>query len=513
MTDVRQRAAKLTLAIRADIIQKVGCKPKQVIIDGQAVLKILQSCWWSGNKSRMFLINPDGDLIQFSHTDTRKELPTLFAHPVANKTSLLKHMSGLKPEPPADIVLNAPWDLIISHLKTFNQRESLTMCVDMFANNTRVDVGDDVVNVMFTHKPFESDGIPDPNVIADYKKHFPGLDDFLEFLVASRFAVDRKRSYIWFHCDSDWGKNLLIDMIKDMGGVTSMSVKEAEAAFEGRPVGLSSTLFKRSIALVFDEFKTVKSELKQLQNTLTINPKNQLRTEVQIYTKVFMSKEAVPSLAGDHGIEDQFANRFSYIRGTGSIAMRPVYKAKGIQPYASALQVYICDWLNKRINHYIGLGEIASANKAEQNIEKFRNVYGIDNFYDRFSESLMETADQFGAWILRLHKYIKDNGHDSLNCDIRNINESQNTINLITERVIPGVDGLNLKAPGLLFDTWAKDNIDYSSLTSVSKAKDNVFVLMSADGKGNHPARPHSGGRSSPVIKCIKLKNKYGVTV
>ena len=506
MTDVKQRATDLALAIRADIIQQVGCKPKQVIIDGQAVLKILQSCWWSGNKGRMFLINPHGDLIQFSHTDTRKELPTLFAHPVANKTSLLKHMSGLKPEPPADIVLNAPWDLIISHLKTYNQRESLTMCVDMFATNTRVDVGDDVVNVMFTHKPFECGGIADPQVIADYKKHFPGLDVFLEFLVASRFTADRKRSYIWFHCDSDWGKNLLIDMIKDMGGITTMSVKEAEAAFEGRPVGLSSALFKRSIALVFDEFKTVKSELKQLQNTLTINPKNQLRTEVQIYTKVFMSKEAVPSLAGDNGIEDQFANRFSYIRGTGSVAMRQVYKAKGIQPYASALQAYICDWLNKRIDHYIALGEVAAANEAEKNIEKFRSVYAIDLTYDRFSTSMGDLADQFGAWILKLHRHVTMPATELDEPDIHDIiNASRGCIPLIKTNVRESSNGmLYLKKPKMLLDTWLNANTDNSSRYSISAAQDTLFKHLSLDGMGCTNTRI-----DHKRIRHIKLKNHY----
>ena len=503
MPIIKQMAAGLTLEIKRTIANALSCKAKDVNVDAKAVLKILTSCWWSGTKSKMFLINPEGDLIQFNLADTNKELPKLFTHPVTNINVLLKK----KPKKvPNTVVLIDPWAKIISHLKTYSQRESLTMCVDMFATNTRVDVGDDVVDVMFTHKPFESSGMADPQVIADYKKHFPSLDSFLELLVASRFAADRKRSYIWLHCDSDWGKNLLMDMIKDLGGVTMMSVKEAEAAFEGKPVGLSFVLFKRSIALVFDEFKTVKSELKQLQNTLTISPKQQLRTEVQIYTKIFMSKEAVPSLAGDHGIEDQFANRFCYIRGEGSITDRKVYQAKGIQPYASALQIYICEWLNKRISVYIAKGPAGAAKQAEKSIDIFRKSHAIDLYYDRFSISMADLADQFGVWILKLYRHATMPATELDEPDIYEIiHASRGCIQLIKTNVRKSSNGvLYLKKPKMLLDAWLTANTDNSSRSSISHAQDTLFKHLSLDGAGCTNTRIDCNR-----IRHIKLKNHY----
>ena len=64
----------------------------------------------------------------------------------------------------------------------------------------------------------------------------------------------------------------------------------------GAPVGLSADNFKRAIVLWVDEFKSVKSELKQLQNEIELSPKNQVRQSVAIYTKLFTSAESVASL-------------------------------------------------------------------------------------------------------------------------------------------------------------------------------------------------------------------------
>ena len=47
--------------------------------------------------------------------------------------------------------------------------------------------------------------------------------------------------------------------------IVEMSTKEVEEIFEAKSVGKSMKEFKRCFAIFFDEFKAVKSEIKQLQ--------------------------------------------------------------------------------------------------------------------------------------------------------------------------------------------------------------------------------------------------------
>ena len=57
--------------------------------------------------------------------------------------------------------------------------------------------------------------------------------------------------------------------------------------------------FKRAFILAVDEFKSARSELKQLQSEISLSPKNQLSQSVEVFAKLFLSAEEVPSFASE----------------------------------------------------------------------------------------------------------------------------------------------------------------------------------------------------------------------
>ncbi len=456
-----------------------------VTIDKAAIRVALESCFYIGKGKWLIMLGADGFPIVFSGADAKRQLRKRFGNPV----------SRVEPAPVKLAQIRAVWDTPITHLfdaiAYHNQRQAIRQTTDMFATNSRVSLANTAVaEIVLAHRELSVNAEPDPEVIADYKKHFPEFDDLLDAITAAKFAPDRKEAYLWLHCVSDWGKGFLISVFRELGIVTEISVSEAEKAFTGSPVSLSEVDFYNSFLVVFDEFKNVKAELKQLQNYIMLSPKNQLRVECQLYFKIFLSKEAVPSLAGDRGIDDQFANRFALIRGKLTITCRKVFNRKGKGPYLRAVAHYAADRINKRIKEYRAEGRDKAERKASEALTWFHEKYSIDQHYDRSSVSFKEIAEDFGAYLTRSEDGLLD----------------KRERDLLRENVFEG-DGGNyyLKSPSNVFSHWAKNRIDPSELKKVGMAKDQVFVHLSADGEGIRP-RKVAKGRS---YRAVLLKSVY----
>lgn len=449
--------------ICASIIAAYKDKPV-VTIDETAIKGALESCFYIGKGKWLVMLGPDGFPIVFSGADARQQLRKRFGNPA----------SKVEPAPGGATQIRAVRDTPITHLldaiKWYNQRQAIRQTTDMFADESRVSLADPVVaEIVLAHRELAVDAELDPEIIADYLEHFPEFDDLLDAITAAKFAPDRKEAYLWLHCVSDWGKGFLISVFRELGIVTEISVSEAEKAFTGSPVALSELNFYNSFLVVFDEFKNVKAELKQLQNYIMLSPKNQLRVECQLYFKVFLSKEAVPSLAGDRGIDDQFANRFALIRGKSTITCRKVFNRKGKGHYLRAVAHYAADRINKRIKKYKAAGPDMAERKASEALTWFHEKYGIDQHYDRSSISFQEIAEDFGAYLTRSEDWLLDRRERVL----------------LREHVFEGGDGnYYLKSPSNLFTHWTKNRIDPSEFKKVVMAKDEVFVHLSADGEG-----------------------------
>lgn len=453
-------------------------------VDVEIIDAMINGVFWSGKQSKFLFLNEHQALVEFLNGSGWKFMCKQFGKPASANQVLEQYHAdtndletGGTPQAREKIIKSlhaAITGPILDHIQLINQRKSVEWVVDMFAEKPRMIMKENNVKIVLTHKPFEvSHGAMNDAVVQDFKQHFPLLDDVLGMIVASRFAIDRKKAYLWLWCSSDWGKGFFMSVLNDLGALVEMSVKEFEGLFEGRPVGRTPEEFKRCLVLAVDEFKAVKSELKQLQNTMPITPKNELRSTVEIFTKMFFSAENVASLVGDHGVEDQFANRMSMIRGEGTLDARPMRNGDRAL-YFAAVKAYVAGKLNALIEQYQALGPVGATKAADQYLQQFHGYHGLGQHFTRLSESMEDLADEFGEWVMKTGSPVE-----------------------ITRRE----DGARyLKNAATAFDKWLDETCDRSQRITLKRRQDDVFRALSEDGRGN---ASHQVNRKQ--FKAIKL--------
>lgn len=521
-------AAELAERIQDDVARILDIDPESVEIRHETLTEALAQCFYVGQKRRAFMLSPDGYPSEFTLLEAVAHLRDELSHPISNLSDLLsraenKHHKAL---------LNEPWRAVLMSLRRNNQREHVVIQVDMFAKRASMSLDDpDKAVLVLTHLPLKTDARADTEVVDDFLDHFPEFNDVLDFIVASRFAPDRKLCYLWLLCDSDWGKTLMVSVLEELGLITRMTMTEAKAAYEGKAVGISAHDFRRSMVLVFDEFNAVNNEAKQLQNKMVVSAKFQLRATVEIFAKLFLSADSVGSLAGSTGIEDQFANRFSQMIGTGSIKVRPVFQQKGKAAYFDGLLAHAAERINTEIERYREMGRSKAHRMADDKLEAFRKKHSIDKFHERFSDSLKEVAEQFGAYIVECYNALAEaeDAKTSLsNADdespeamkektLRALNRrelnrfSLDVQSMVREQVFEGAgDEMYLRAPVPLYNHWVPKVVERSAQIATVKANEKVFRHMSADGKGIVPQRAKGG--NAGTVRCIKLKKEYTTT-
>jgi len=483
-TQISPAASRLARRIAKAIKSSLPELPEEPCVDLLSIRDMIEGAFWSGAKSRLFLLNEDESLVQFTQGDAWKFLCRRFGSPVDPDeilTTLSAALGGpLEPkgeEAARTAISKAVVGPILDYLKYENQRDHVEWSVDMFADRSRLEIRADVVRIVLTHKALTAPGKPDPAIVKDYRQHFPLIDAALEYIVAARFALDRKKAYLWLWASSDWGKGFLLGIMRDLGLVVEMSVKEIEATFEGKAVGRRPEDFKRAMILAVDEFKAVKSELKQLQSEIQLAPKYQLTSRVEIFTKLFLSAESVGSLVGERGVEDQFANRMSMLTGSGTLNDRAVY-AKDQGRYYRAIRKFVADEMNRLIAEYRALGKEGAERRADAFLNGFIDHHGLGKHFTRLSDSLGEIAEEASAW-------VRDGGPGA-----------------------PG--GVTVRYEGeqryLLFAGRALDDFLAARFTraevgTLSRRRMEIMEAMSADGRGNTNHRV--GGRQ---VKCVKMK-------
>lgn len=440
-------------------------------IDLEALTRIINNCFWSGVQGKLYMLGIESDLLQFPGGCASEFISRRFGEFInldvireaAGKKALHDALTDAKATKFITSSVACPGAEVVKHLQLYAQRNAVDWRVDMFAGHDELEMVEDRVRITLTHKPLPVSGKHhDPAIIADYKKHFGRLDAFIDLVVAARVAGDRKKSYLWIYADSDWGKGLLLAALQQTGIVVTTSGDEVEAMLSGKPVGRQPSDFKRALILAIDEFKNVKSEFKQLQSTIELAPKFQFTSRVEVFTKLFLSAEGVGSLAGEHGVEDQFCNRFSLFREHGSIEDRDVFKRFGKAAYRDAIADYIADQVNTLVEQYRAMGRDAATKAGDDFVTAFHEEHGIDNHYRRFSETLPDLASSFVDWVLNVADPVLGYSvHDN------------------SGRVF-------LVRPGKAYSHFLADTVDGSELVSLKRKRDSIFSLISADKVGEH---------------------------
>jgi len=482
------KAKKLAKDIEKNLIKMLQIDPKNTEVIGSLEInalvidRMIHGSFWSGQKSKLFLLNNEESLNQFLAAEAYNFLAKTFGKVVnAGKVRELAAdvASGGKKEVEKFISRAGSQHktAVMDYLKYHNQRESIEWRVDMFANISRLELREDDARIILTHRPFQCQGKYEQAIVDDFKAHFARFDELLTFIVMSRFVLDRKKSYLWIQADSDWGKGFILGILKTMRCCVETSMKEIEAMLEGKPSGRSPKDFKRAFVLVIDEFKTVKSELKQLQSEISLSPKNQLVSSVEVFAKLFLSAESVGSLVTENGVEDQFCNRMSIFKETGSLVTRPAYQAAGNPAYFQSILAYTVEQINKQVAEMQQKGRKAAQTHAEKWLDGFISRYGLDTMYERFSASLPQMADE----IARHWRYQP---HD--------------------DRVISTNTGTYVTHPAKMIEDYFETYFDKSHIGSLRKKKQELLELISDDGGGVKTHRVNG-----QHIKAVRLTDVF----
>jgi len=373
----------------------------------------------------------------------------------------------------------------INQIKFNRQFKSIKLAVDIFSESVLTKDNGHELTIYLTQPMLKTDiknNVNTEQVVNDFKDHFPEFDSFIDMVAASRFAPDRREAFCWLHAPSSWGKGMLMSAFKNLGLVSELSIKEIEAAMEGKPVGLDSMKLAHSWILWVDEFKTVKGELKQLNNTLMLAAKYELKTEVDVYLKMFTSAELVSSLAGENGVEDQFAKRFSYLNGSGTLDSRDVLKVVGKGVYLRCLTAYIGKRLNNLIDHYRAMGIDKAEVESDKLLKRWRLDHSITDIYGYLDDSIKELANEFRGLTYHLgldviqgknvSRIFPDNAA-RIHREIK-ANLSIGYYGPEREKII------HLSSPVKTIKDWLATTIDRSELITVAH-KANAIIEMSSD--------------------------------
>ena len=261
-----------------------------------------------------------------------------------------------------------------------------------------------------TPKELQIDDACNVEIIQDYQNHFSEIDDILEWIIACRFTESRRQSYLHLRIPAGFGKSFLKELLYGIGISTECRYSDFKS-----PSSLNPQEFENSLCLIIDEFTTFKKEFKDMTNKMILDSKNQLRAQVQIYSKIFLSAETSNSFTG--GVDSQITDRMNVIDKDKSskLETREVYKKYGSKVYFSCIQKYIYNVLNQRLEDYIELGEIEASNQAEKTLKHFYNQYKLkaDNIIDtikqNFFNKLYELHDASDHMLLSTDLKIKKN--------------------------------------------------------------------------------------------------------
>lgn len=235
-------------------------------------------------------------------------------------------------------------------------------------------------------------------IVSDYLQHFKELPNILEWIVACRFTNNRRQSYLHLKIPAGFGKSFFIGILSSLGMIAKCRYDDFKS-----PSSLKPQEFENSLSMIIDEFTVFKKEFKDYTNTMILDPKYELRTEVQLFSKIFLSAESSNSFSG--GVDAQITDRMNVIDKSNSVKLdyRDKYMQYGNMLYFNCMKHYIYKTITDKIEYYIQQGELESSNQAEQVLKNFYKKHKLNaenivdaikvNFYTKIYE--LFDADEY----------------------------------------------------------------------------------------------------------------------
>lgn len=227
----------------------------------------------------------------------------------------------------------------------------------------------------------------------------PGGYDLVDMLAAARFAPDRRQAYVWLQANAGFGKGMLLGALGALDLTVGLSQKAAEDAISGKPLGVSPDVLGAAWVVVFNEFSGLKREIKELENTMRCRPLYGGEHQVAVYAKLFLSAEDNTALTGLGGVEEQYADRFSYLLPRHDpLDDHPLLNALGRGVYRQALTAWIAERLWSHVEWYRALGPEVASKVAERALRAFWEQHKLGAQIGSLSETLPEHAHDFIMW-------------------------------------------------------------------------------------------------------------------
>jgi len=387
---------------------------------------------------------------------------------------------------------------ITNYLTGYKTCKKMKYEVDMFATSSSMKECEGTAYITHSFKTPKVEKV-EPEIVSqvmnDYVNHFAIFRQFIDFVVASRLSSDRRNCYLWIHADSGWGKGFLYAIFEKMNMIQELSVKEIEKAFEGNPVGRSPEAFSKSWVTAFDEFKMVKSELKQLNNKIALSPKFEMTAEAPVYLKLFTSAESVDNLCGSAGVEEQFAKRFAYYRPeTPSIEDSALFKSLGKALYLDALVVGVLGWITEEVEKYRKLGRYGADKAAEKVINAFHQEHSITNSFASLEDTITELAEDF-------RKYATDKSTILSGTTEGNFIRDNSTFGSIGD-----VNVMVLRKPTRVLEDWLQPEVERGQYRKVMYKMQSILKQASHTGEYNKSTRIKLPSGESVVNKGVVLR-------
>jgi hypothetical protein len=111
---------------------------------------------------------------------------------------------------------------------------------------------------------------------------------------------------------------------------------------------------------------------------MILDSKNQLRTEVELFAKIFLSAEASNSFVD--GVDKQITDRVNQIYKDTKLELkdREIFQEHDSSIYYNVVYNYVYKFFESTIKQYINLGKINASKRASKVLQEFHNIYKLE---------------------------------------------------------------------------------------------------------------------------------------